>query len=191
MLFVEEICEILSELFPNLWKLGQSYFSGELHVKVEPGRQLGFKVPTAVFVSYRLMHCHYLLQHMVLTIIETFCKTFRSAIVSHTLDKNADKALLNSWPSVDMDTLAPWLPACLRYIRSTYKILIKLDLPSEVLDIVASLILDLRIYSMSILFKQTTEQVKQLHATENWIIDFKNAHSGITELVRIVKASKT
>lgn len=44
VLFVEEICEIISTSFPDLWKLGQAYFSGELQVKVEPGRQTGFKV---------------------------------------------------------------------------------------------------------------------------------------------------
>lgn len=50
ILFVEELCEVVSELFPDLWKLGQAYFTGELHVKVEPGRQVEFKVtqPTAL-----------------------------------------------------------------------------------------------------------------------------------------------
>lgn len=46
ILFVEELCEMISELFPDLWKLGQAYFTGELHVKVEPGRQVEFKVNT-------------------------------------------------------------------------------------------------------------------------------------------------
>jgi len=41
---VEELSEILSNSFPDLWKLGQAYFSGELHVKIEPGRQAQFKV---------------------------------------------------------------------------------------------------------------------------------------------------
>ena len=44
VLFVEELTEILSNRFPDLWKLGQAYFSGELHVRVEPGRQAQFKV---------------------------------------------------------------------------------------------------------------------------------------------------
>lgn len=44
ILFVEELCEVVAELFPDLWKLGQAYFTGELHVKVEPGRQVEFKV---------------------------------------------------------------------------------------------------------------------------------------------------
>jgi len=44
VLFVEELSEILSNRFPDLWKLGQAYFIGELHVKIEPGRQAQFKV---------------------------------------------------------------------------------------------------------------------------------------------------
>lgn len=52
ILFIEDLCEILSELFPNLWKLGQSYFTGELHVKVEPGRQSGFKVYFVLIITF-------------------------------------------------------------------------------------------------------------------------------------------
>lgn len=51
ILLVEELCDIISELFPDLWKLGQAYFTGELHVKFESGRQTEFKV-LVVFVKY-------------------------------------------------------------------------------------------------------------------------------------------
>jgi exocyst complex component 2 len=44
VLFVEELTEIVSNRFPDLWKLGQAYFSGEMHVRVEPSRQTEFKV---------------------------------------------------------------------------------------------------------------------------------------------------
>lgn len=44
ILFIEELCEIFSELFSNLWKLGQAYFGKELHIKIEHGRQAEFKV---------------------------------------------------------------------------------------------------------------------------------------------------
>lgn len=120
---------------------------------------------------------------MVLTIMDVFCKTLRCAIIPHTLDKNVDKSLYGVWTLPDLEIIAPWLPACLRYIRSTYKILIKLDLPSEALDIAASFILDLRLYSMNVLFKQTIELVKQLHKVENWKIECTNSHNGVTELV--------
>lgn len=38
--FTDEICLVTSEIFPDLWKIGQAYFSGELQVKVESGRQV-------------------------------------------------------------------------------------------------------------------------------------------------------
>lgn len=44
VLFIEEVCEIFSDLFSNLWKLGQAYFGKELHIKIEYGRQAEFKV---------------------------------------------------------------------------------------------------------------------------------------------------
>jgi hypothetical protein len=43
-----------------------------------------------------------------------------------------------------MEGVGLWLPHCLRYVRSTYSSLIRLDLPGEALDIVAALIFDLR-----------------------------------------------
>lgn len=38
--FTDEICIVTSEIFPDLWKIGQAYFSGELQVKIEAGRQV-------------------------------------------------------------------------------------------------------------------------------------------------------
>ncbi|XP_025831157.1 exocyst complex component 2-like [Agrilus planipennis] len=160
VLFIEDLCDILSQLFPNLWKLGHSYFTGELlHVKIEPGKQVAFK-------------------HVVLTIIETFCKMLRAAVIPHTLDKNVDKSTVGSWSVKDINIIALWLPNILRHVRSSYNILIKLDLPNEALNIVSDLILDLKIFCMSVLFKQATEQVRQLQKQEDWKIEF----NGVTGL---------
>ena len=51
VLFIEELCSMMSELLPNIWKLGQAYFRSELHVKVEIGHKTEFKVifKTGVF----------------------------------------------------------------------------------------------------------------------------------------------
>lgn len=114
-----------------------------------------------------------------MTIMETFSKSVRSSIIPNTLDKN-DRVTFGSFAIPDED-VAPFLPEILRYIRSTYTALMKLDLPSEALDIVSSLLLDLRIHCMSTLFRQTAEQVKQF--SENWKMDVIGKHVGITELV--------
>lgn len=137
---------------------------------------------------------------MVMTVMDTFCKTIRLALMPRTLDKNTDKGCYSSWNSLNTDILASWLPACLRNVRTTYSTLIKLDLPSEALDIVFSVILDLRIYCTNVLFKQRIDEVKWLHKRETWKIEFTNTHSGITnlpiafeqlvqDLVQIVKES--
>lgn len=119
---------------------------------------------------------------MVMTVMDTFCKTIRLALMPRTLDKNTDKGSYTTWNSPNIDVLASWLPACLRNIRTTYSTLIKLDLPSEALDIVFNVILDLRIYCMNVLFKQRIDEVKWFHKRETWKIEFTHKHSGITNL---------
>lgn len=41
---VEAICDIVVEQLPDLWRLGQSYFTGQLHVTVDVEKQSHFKV---------------------------------------------------------------------------------------------------------------------------------------------------
>lgn len=40
---VETICDIIVEQLPDLWRLGQSYFTGQLHVAVDAEKQTPFK----------------------------------------------------------------------------------------------------------------------------------------------------
>lgn len=42
--FLEELSDIFTSVFPELWKLGQAYFNKELYVRVEPSKQEEFKV---------------------------------------------------------------------------------------------------------------------------------------------------
>ncbi|XP_063241728.1 exocyst complex component 2 [Bacillus rossius redtenbacheri] len=182
VLFVEEVSEIVTNRFPDLWKLGQAYFGGELHVKVDTSKQAQFK-------------------RKVLTPIDLLCGLLRAAILPHTLDRMSPlRPGLGVWPAPGADSLGPWLPHCLRCVRSTYAGLIRLDLPGEALDIVGCLIFDLRLHCMSTQFIQGTEYIKLLHKKETWIIEFDADYSGITQLpsqleakvrevVRLVKES--
>lgn len=120
---------------------------------------------------------------MVMTIMETFCKTLRLVLIPDTLDKNVDRSGYVSWTPLHTDVIATYLPSCLRYIRTAYSVLIKLDLPSEALDIVSRVIFDLRIYCMSVLFKQTVDEIKLLHKKESWKIEYTSNLNGITKLV--------
>ncbi|KAL1502410.1 hypothetical protein ABEB36_007556 [Hypothenemus hampei] len=158
--FTHEICLSVTETFPDLWIIGQSYFSGELQVKVEAGRQVEYK-------------------HMVMTVIETFCKYVRASLIPNTLDKS-EKSQFGSLTLPERDEIALYLPELLESVRSTYSTFIQLDLPGDALQIVSSLLLDLRVHCMSILFQQTTEQIKYLN--ENWKINYNGKYTGVTEL---------
>lgn len=46
---IETICDIIVEQLPDLWRLGQSYFTGQLHVTVDAEKQTPFKVYSKIF----------------------------------------------------------------------------------------------------------------------------------------------
>ncbi|XP_034947580.1 exocyst complex component 2 [Chelonus insularis] len=43
VLCIEAICDVVAEQLPDLWRLGQSYFTGQLHVAVDAEKQVSFK----------------------------------------------------------------------------------------------------------------------------------------------------
>lgn len=43
VLCIEAICDVVAEQLPDLWRLGQSYFTGQLHVAVDVEKQAPFK----------------------------------------------------------------------------------------------------------------------------------------------------
>lgn len=158
--FIDEICLSITETFPDLWKIGQAYFSGELQVKVETGRQVEYK-------------------YIVMNVIETFCKHVRANLIPNSLEKD-DKAQFGSLTLPRREEFAIYLPELLHSVRSAYSTFIKLDLPGEALDIVSMLLLDLRVHCISIIFQQTAEQVKLLK--ENWKINYSGKYTGVTEM---------
>ncbi|XP_043287430.1 exocyst complex component 2 [Venturia canescens] len=40
---IEALCDVVAEQLPDLWRLGQSYFTGQLHVSVDTEKQIPFK----------------------------------------------------------------------------------------------------------------------------------------------------
>lgn len=160
---VEQLTEIMYMYLPDLWKLGQAYFSGEMQVRAKPGRPQEFK-------------------KIVMTVIGLMCGLLRGAILPHTLDRQSADKTNYMWPTLRGDVLSDWLPHCLRFVRSTYSMLIGLDLPGEALDIVSKLVFDLRLYCMTTSLKHAAEQVKALHKKETWVLEFDIKSGGITQL---------
>ncbi|KAM7352450.1 exocyst complex component secretory 5 isoform 2-T2 [Cochliomyia hominivorax] len=161
VLFCEEICEIAASQLPDLWRLGQMYFTGELRGPNDP-RPGDFK-------------------RMILNAIEKFCIYLKVAMC--TTDSEA-RTLRQSVGLIwhinrgSNDVLKTWLPQCLRYTRITYATLISLDLPSSALDIVQKFIDATRLHCFSNIFERATQNFVKLTELETWEIgeeDFPGA----------------
>lgn len=159
VMFCEEINEIATGQFPDLWRLGQSYFNGELRGINEP-KPGNFK-------------------QIILSVIERFCCYVRTAI----LPQNQKFPVIPAWPFASTsqhNLFSTWLPTCLRYLRISYASLIRLDLPNEALDIVLKLIDELRLYCLTTILKKAIDKVKRLHEKECWeltVTEFPGATS--------------
>ncbi|XP_017477844.1 PREDICTED: exocyst complex component 2 [Rhagoletis zephyria] len=161
VVFCEEICDIAASQLPDLWRLGQLYFTGELRGAHDP-KPGDFK-------------------RMVLNGIEKFCAYLRVAILIASDLRALRQTTGLAWPigsSSATHQFLPWISQCLRYTRITYATLIRLDLPSEALDIIQKLIDEIRIFCFSITFKRASDRCKKLGEQETWdmgVEDFPGA----------------
>lgn len=152
--FCEEITEIAAGQLPDLWRLGQAYFTGELRGVTEP-KPDNFK-------------------RIILTTIEQFCNYLRAAILS----ASGQKTLLvmtatsqQTWPNNSTSAINQfvlWLPQCLKFVRISYATLIRLDLPNEVLDNIQKIIDQIRLFCLVTIFKKALTKVKHLKELETW-----------------------
>ncbi|XP_017047511.1 exocyst complex component 2 [Drosophila ficusphila] len=149
--FCEELCDIAASQLPDLWRLGQLYFTGELRGPHDP-KPGDFK-------------------RMILNAIEKFCVYLRLAVLIATDQRALRQSSGLSWPIGSASAthqFLPWIPQCLRYTRIAYATLISLDLPSEALDIIQKLIDEVRLFCFSIIFKRATDRCKKLGSQETW-----------------------
>ena len=139
--FVEAVSLQLGDEFPNLWKLGQAYFKGDLVVEPDAAGK------SAVF------------KEMILGGIRYFANLIRAAVIPSTL-KEVEQTEYGSWGDENEKAAGQWLPSCLRHVRRTYASFIELDLPGQALDIIKRLTTDLRIQCLQMIFQTVIDQVR-------------------------------
>ena len=168
--FVTNITDFLAQEFPDLWKMGQAYFKGDLVVEPDGGKSAVFK-------------------EMVLGGIRYFCNLIRAAVIPQTFKNIEDAVEYGDWAhDTNHDKkVGHWLPKCLRNVRTTYSTLIQLDLPSQALDIVKLLTTDLRIQCLQFIFQTVIDEVHLLHEKEEWKQMITDKHGSITELPSMFK----
>jgi exocyst complex component 2 len=162
VLFIEDITDRLAMDLPDLWKLGQAYFKGDLVVEPDAGKSAVFK-------------------EMILGGIRYFANLIRAAVIPQTFKKGEDVVEYGDWGH-DGKKVGQWLPSCLRHVRITYSSLVQLDLPSQALDIVKALTTDLRIQCLQVIFQTVIDEVHLLHEKEEWKQEITDKYGAITEL---------
>lgn len=170
VLFCEEVCEVAASQLPDLWRLGQAYFTGELKGLSEP--------KPGVF------------KRIIITSIETFCSYLRTAILSASGQRNYNATNTPSWPATSNSSIIqfiPWISQCLRYVRIAYATLIRVDLPSEVLDIIQKIINQIRLFCLSTIFKKAIDKVKKLDEKETWSLGSVSDFPGATNLPNLLE----
>lgn len=171
VLFVEEVTTLFQKHLRDFWKLGQAYLAGDL-----------FDVEDK-FINDRERD-EKELREMVASLVGQLSWEVRVALLPpthHSLAKEAHK--VSAWPGHKTnEKLGPWLPQCLRSIRQCYQSLIKLDIPEENTCEVQRLIFDLRVHSMTCLFGQAAEDVRNLLKSEVWRLEKDDRCGGTTQL---------
>ncbi|KAK7114741.1 exocyst complex component 2-like [Littorina saxatilis] len=175
VMYIEDLTDIMTENFPDFWKLGQAYFSGEFN-RTRDVPEKGFKSDTSK---------HSKLKQMIAELVGLFANFVRAAFLPESLENAADseREKFGIWPTVAKSMVAgTWLPHCVRTIRSCVANLAGLDLTGDSMIILQDLAFDLRTNCMFTLLKQAIADVKSLYNKQTWAVETDDESGGTTQL---------
>ena len=164
----ERLTRQLANHLPDLWKLGQAYFKGDLAVTPGPGKQVVFK-------------------EMILGSIRYYSTLIRETMAAELLETEGTTTEFKPNNSVGEEYTAimgesPWLIYCLRFVRHLHTVMIELDLPGDALDLIVNLLSDLRLHCLQVIFQTIVDKVNQLHFVEDWVQETTDEFGSITKL---------
>lgn len=189
--FVEDVTELFKKFLPEFWKLGQAYLAGDLFVvddsSVNANDEKDFKDMLTRLLGKLCWEVRVALlppAHRSLGSSGFGVYGLGSASLAVSgLSDGSEESKNSSWPChTQGERLGPWLPQCLRCVRTCYLSLLKLEIPEEHTNQVQQLIFDLRVHSMSCLFGQAAEDVRNLLKSEVWQLEIDDRCGGTTQL---------
>ncbi|XP_048254965.1 exocyst complex component 2-like [Haliotis rufescens] len=174
VLYIEDLTDIMMDNFPDFWKLGQAYFTGDFMLKLESSEK-GFKIDTSK---------HSKLKQMIAEIIGLFANLVRAAFLPGSLENigKTERETLGVWSVTPLGVPGAWLPHSVRQIRSCASSLSNLDTLGNSMNSLQELAFDLRTNCMFTLLKQAISDVKLLHTKEVWAVDTDDEYGGTTQL---------
>ena len=165
----ERLTRQLANHLPDLWKLGQAYFKGDLAVTPGPGKQVVFKEMILGSIRY---YSTLIRETMAAELLESE-GTAGSEFKANTSGNEEYTAIMGE---------SPWLIYCLRFVRHLHTVMIDLDLPGDALDLIVNLLSDLRLHCLQVIFQTIVDKVNQLHFVEDWIQETTDEFGSITKL---------
>ncbi len=115
--FIEELCEMILDLFTDYWRLGNMYTQGHLLPKTDDEGKSSKKIKNLKAPSVEEFH------NLVREILTTFSNIVRVAFIPQTMEKLLSqdekyKQLFTQWPvQHDAKITSQILPHCLRVCR--------------------------------------------------------------------------
>lgn len=113
VLFIERVCEEISEFYPDLWRLSQAYFGGEL------------LPPDAVLDTAKQPQC----KSLLLEVISTMCHLVRGSVIGQCrpCDNPEDtQRYYRVWPELAVPVITPWMPQVSIFVYFYYTALQKI-----------------------------------------------------------------
>lgn len=173
VLFVEELSELLTEGLPDLWKLGQAYFNGDL-ITDSSGSSKQLKATEQKQKTF---------EEMIQDVASLYADLIKAAFFPSfpTVLSISSKEKQSMWQS-PVEGIGAWLPSCVRHVRSCMGSLQKLSLPPQALECMKKLARDLRMLCAEEVFKEAIEDIKSLHCNELWNLELHESVGRITSL---------
>lgn len=175
VLFVEELSELLIEGLPDLWKLGQAYFNGDLAADSSSGSSKQLNATEQKRKTF---------EDMIHDVASLYADLIKAAFFPSSpavLSISSKEKQSSSWQS-PADGVGAWLPSCVRHVRSCMESLQKLSLPPQALERIKKLVGDLRLLCAKEVFKEAIEDIKSLHCNELWSLESQEGVGRITSL---------
>ncbi|XP_047651139.1 exocyst complex component 2 isoform X5 [Phacochoerus africanus] len=168
--FVEKLTKLVLSQLPNFWKLWISYVNGSLFSEtaeksghIERSKNVRQRQSDFKKMIQEVMHC--------------LVKLIRGALLPPSAAEGGVRP--GTGREVKAELSGQWLAHVIQTLRLTYESLTALEIPSDLLQTIQDLVLDLRGRCVAVTLQHTAEEIKRLAEKEDWIVDSE----GLTSLV--------
>ncbi|XP_057555565.1 exocyst complex component 2 isoform X2 [Hippopotamus amphibius kiboko] len=167
--FVEKLTKLVLSQLPNFWKLWISYVNGSLFSEtaeksghIERSKNVRQRQNDFKKMVQEVMHC--------------LVRLVRGALLPLSVAEGGGRQHAG-W-EVEAELSGQWLAHVIQTLRLTYESLTALEIPTDLLQTVQDLILDLRVRCVVVTLQHTAEEIKRLAEKEDWVVDSE----GLTSL---------